>query len=109
MAVMLTLPDFATEWPFKRTENPHYNESVRASNAEWISSFNLLHGKARTAFDACNIPIFVSLIYPRANPHLLRLSTDYMGWAFCLDELGDLLADKASYQKFAKGVMDVLL
>jgi hypothetical protein len=107
MAPTFTLPDFAPEWPFKRTQNPHYNESLCIANAGWMKSLNLLQGKAQISFDACNFPLFVSLVYPRADPLLLRLSLDYMDWCFFLDELGDP-SDSTSYKKLTSGVMDVL-
>jgi len=103
----IILPDFSGEWPFKRTQNPHYNESVCIANAKWIKGFNLLHGKAQTVFDACNFPLFVSLVYPRGDLFLLRCNIDFMEWTFFLDDLGDQ-SDVASYRILSLGVMDVL-
>jgi hypothetical protein len=107
MAASITLPDFAAQWPFKRTQNPHFNESICKAHDEWMTNLNLLHGKAKAAFDGCNFPLFVSLLYPRANPILLRLSMDFIDWCFFLDELADP-SDCASYRKLTVGVMEVL-
>jgi hypothetical protein len=108
MAPTFTLPDFAAEWPFKRTQNPHYKESLCIANAEWMKSLNLLQVEKQISFDACNLPLFASLVYPRVNPLLLRLSLDFLEWTFFLDELCDQSDSTSEYQKLTSDVMDVL-
>ena len=107
MPPTIILPDFGAEWPFKRTQNPHYNEPLCIANAQWVKSFNLLQGKAQIVFDACDFPLFASLIYPRGDPFFFRCAVDFLEWTFLIDELGDQ-SDVASCRKLTSGIMDIL-
>jgi len=75
--------------PFPPRINPHL-QAVEASSVSWLQHFGLtptLRHQARVT--KAHLSTLVAGFYPTAQLAELQLASDYVCWAFALDDLGD--------------------
>jgi 5-epi-alpha-selinene synthase len=79
----------AIHCPFPLQLNPHAEAAERASLG-WLSRFGLFSGEAhRAAVSRAHLTTLVAGFYPSASLEALSLASDYVCWAFALDDIGD--------------------
>jgi len=79
----------AIHCPFPVRINPHVEAAERASLA-WLERFGLTTGpKQRQQVSKAHLSTLVAGFYPSAQLAELELASDYVCWAFALDDLGD--------------------
>jgi 5-epi-alpha-selinene synthase len=79
----------AIHCPFPLQLNPHAEAAERAS-LTWLSRLGLFSGEAhRAAVSRAHLTTLVAGFYPTASLEALSLASDYVCWAFALDDIGD--------------------
>src|ERR1044071_2864737 len=74
--------------PFTLNLNPNFAKA-QGRSAAWLRNLKLLEGKRlHRAIDA-RMAGMSSGFYPTTGLDQLTLATDYLGWAFALDDVGD--------------------
>lgn len=75
--------------PFPPTRNPNL-EPVHVGTSRWVERAKLHSDPAREerAIDA-RMAVMISGFYPTAPLPRLRIASDYLAWAFALDDAGD--------------------
>jgi len=79
----------AIHCPFPLQLNPHAEAAERASLG-WLTRFGLFSGDAhRAQVSRAHLTTLVAGFYPSASLEALSLASDYVCWAFALDDIGD--------------------
>jgi 5-epi-alpha-selinene synthase len=74
--------------PFPLTLNPHAWVAEQAS-LQWLGRFGILDGRALHGAAQAHLTTLVAGFYPWADLEQLRIASDYVCWAFALDDLAD--------------------
>lgn len=56
--VRIHFPNYLLNWPFPRSQNPHYLEAKSASS-KWLESFHPFDEKSQKAFNLCDFSKFI--------------------------------------------------
>ncbi|HEY0467785.1 MAG TPA: hypothetical protein VGC79_26470, partial [Polyangiaceae bacterium] len=79
----------AIQCPFRLRINPHSAAAEQASLA-WLEQLGLItSAKQRAQISGAHLTTLVAGFYPSAPPAELELASDYVCWAFALDDVGD--------------------
>jgi len=75
--------------PFELRVN-EYTDIVQQSSLDWISEYTLLSRDADMhKIRQANMTAFVAYVYPEATLPRLQFTSDFLHWAFILDDYGD--------------------
>ncbi|KAG6888071.1 hypothetical protein C0992_009727 [Termitomyces sp. T32_za158] len=101
------LPDILTEWPWKRTMNPHSSPEMSAESLEWIQSFISTPHMQRMFSDG-DASLLCSLAYPLENKSVLRAACDFTNFLILLDGEVDSMTTRHEAQELAAAIMDTV-
>lgn len=75
--------------PFPLRINPHL-DAAESSSLRWLERLGLMPTpEHRTRVSNAHLSKLVAGFYPTAEPAALELASDYVCWAFALDDIGD--------------------
>jgi Terpene synthase family 2, C-terminal metal binding len=79
----------AIQCPFAERINPHADSAERSS-LQWLERLGLVPSAGRlAAIGKAHLTTLVAGFYPCAALEELKLASDYVCWAFALDDIGD--------------------
>ncbi|MFK7990870.1 MAG: hypothetical protein AB8I08_32925 [Sandaracinaceae bacterium] len=64
-------------------------ETAQAHSVEWVAAHGLLEGEALHQAKAARIAWMIAGFYPTAEQARLNVASDYLTWAYSLDDVGD--------------------
>jgi hypothetical protein len=74
--------------PFRLTINEHAAAAESAS-LDWLAKLNLMDARPLARAKKAHLTTLVAGFYPFANLPELSIASDYVSWAFALDDIGD--------------------
>jgi hypothetical protein len=99
------IPDVLKNWPFKRRDNPAFNE-VLAEHRKWFQSLKT-NAKYQKTFEGCNAALLCAIAYPDAPANHVRIGADLLLLEFVIDDVADNLttAEATAYANIIKDVV----